>query len=62
MINKLTHIYSEYYDKVQQCNFDANADGNNNVIKHMAEYFDNSIAKLNIVDTDWFIEPNNLYQ
>ena len=62
MINKLTHIYSEYYDKVQQCCFDTNTDGKNNVIKRIATYFNKSIAKLKIVDTDWFIEPNNLYQ
>ena len=62
MINKLTHIYSEYYDKVQQCSFDTNVDENNNVIKYITEYFDNSIAKLKIVDTNWLIELNNLYQ
>jgi len=62
MLNKLTIIYSEYYNKVQQCSFDTNVDENNNAIKYIAEYFDNSIAKLKIVDTNWLIEPNNLYQ
>jgi len=62
MINKLTQIYSGYFDKVQQCGFVANANGNNNVITHIAEYFDNSVAKLKAADSDSFIELNNFYQ
>lgn len=47
MINQLSIDYNEYYKNLAEYNFD----GGGNIIQHIADYFDNSILKLQIIDT-----------
>jgi hypothetical protein len=51
MLKRLSQIYSEYYDKLLNCNFDADSD----VIRQIMKYFDNSLAKLKLVDSEFYI-------
>lgn len=51
MTKRLGQIYSEYYAKVQCCNFDADSD----VIRQINGYFDSSLAKLKLVDCEYYI-------
>jgi len=51
MIQRLGQIYSEYYNKVQDCNFDTST----NILKTVNEHFEGSLETLKIVDTGWFV-------
>jgi len=51
MIQRLGQIYSEYYNKVQDCNFDTST----NILKTVNEHFEGSLEILKIVDTGLFI-------
>ena len=51
MIQRLGQIYSEYYNKVQDCNFDTST----NILKTVNKHFEGSLETLKIVDTEWFI-------
>jgi len=58
MLNKLILIYSEYYDKLLQ--FNSKVHAGRNVINQISEHFNNSISKLKLVETDWFIELDRI--
>jgi len=51
MLKRLGQVYSEYYAKVQCCNFDADSD----VTRQIIGYFDSSLAKLKLVDCEYYI-------
>jgi len=51
MIERLEQLYATYYDKVQNCNFDANSD----VVYQIKEYFGGMLSILKIVDTNTVI-------
>ena len=51
MIQRLGQIYSEYYSKVKNCNFDADSD----VVKGINDYFAGTVAILKTVDTAWIV-------
>jgi len=51
MLKRLEQVYSEYYTKVQCCDFDADSD----VIRQIMTHFENSLSKLKLVDSDCYI-------
>jgi len=52
MISRLQQIYSEYHYKLLNYDFDNNLD----IIEQVNAQFDSSIARLQLVDSDWHID------
>ena len=51
MISRLQQVYSEYHQKLLNCNFDTDGD----IIEQINAHFEGSIARLQLVDSDWHI-------
>ena len=51
MISRLQQVYSEYHQKLQDCNFVDDSD----IIEQIDAYFDGSIARLQLVDSGWHV-------
>ena len=51
MISRLQQVYSEYHQKLLNCNFDTDGD----IIEQINAHFEGSITRLQLVDSNWHV-------